>query len=403
MSNSFKVTQMRFNGLTWDTIYAATIASQVAETGGRKWLSAVNKELLERYLVGFNASDKLIKADEFGFVPVANIPVLDYLPLIGGKISGSVEVLNQVTARDLLVKEIFSIDGDGPSSTTTTLQDDHVAVKVKVGSKVRTFKVGVDEIDLAGAEIVGASSAAIKSTSLVTRAWVEQYASQGTHTIAAVVAASDVDVTPTTGTNKLIDGKAIKENDRILLMGQANASQNGVYIVKSGAWQRLARDSDPGSLAFVLTGNINRGKQFQCTGSNEWVLFQIQNTYYVTASGGLEVSEDGLGLGIGAAGVTNAMLAGSIGNSKIASWVGADNVAVTAATASKALSVHINQLYSQIKNLRGSAAFNTAVTQTIAGAYTLATGRNRTFLGTAIPTADGYVSGDVYYKSSGTL
>lgn len=67
-----------------------------------------------------------------------------------------------------------------------------------------------------------------------------------------------------------IDSVTPVANDRILLTGQTNQTQNGVYIVAAGAWSR-ATDADavgeitPGAFWFVEEGALQGKTQWRCT------------------------------------------------------------------------------------------------------------------------------------------
>lgn len=66
-----------------------------------------------------------------------------------------------------------------------------------------------------------------------------------------------------------IDGVAVVVGDRVLVKNQSTASQNGVYVVASGAWSR-ALDMDawtklPGSYVFVEVGSTQAANGYVCT------------------------------------------------------------------------------------------------------------------------------------------
>lgn len=67
-----------------------------------------------------------------------------------------------------------------------------------------------------------------------------------------------------------IDGVALIATNRVLLVGQTTATQNGVYVVASGAWTR-AVDADqtgeitPGAFWFVEEGTTYGASQWRCS------------------------------------------------------------------------------------------------------------------------------------------
>jgi hypothetical protein len=63
-----------------------------------------------------------------------------------------------------------------------------------------------------------------------------------------------------------LDGVSLAVGDRVLLMNQTAASQNGVYVVAAGAWSR-ATDLDTsvemaGQIVLVREGTLRGGKRF---------------------------------------------------------------------------------------------------------------------------------------------
>ncbi len=71
--------------------------------------------------------------------------------------------------------------------------------------------------------------------------------------------------------NQTIDGVSLSDNDRVLVKDQADATENGIYIVATGVWVR-ASDNDTGieiahSMVFCERGSLNKGTQWHCTDS----------------------------------------------------------------------------------------------------------------------------------------
>lgn len=71
------------------------------------------------------------------------------------------------------------------------------------------------------------------------------------------------------GTTLTIDGVAtLVVNDRVLLLGQTNRAENGIYLVQTGAWTRAldattAADLDASATLFVTDGNTWKGVAFR--------------------------------------------------------------------------------------------------------------------------------------------
>jgi phage-related tail fiber protein len=72
---------------------------------------------------------------------------------------------------------------------------------------------------------------------------------------------------------QVIDGVSVIANDRVLVKNQTNASQNGIYVVASGAWTRSADadsnlDVTSGMFTFVEEGTTNADSGWVLTTNN---------------------------------------------------------------------------------------------------------------------------------------
>ncbi len=129
----------------------------------------------------------------------------------------------------------------------------------------------------------------------------------------------------TLSNTQTVDGVALSVGDRVLVKDQSTASQNGIYVVASGAWTR-STDADapaelnPGTFVFVEQGTINDNTGFVVvsdsvvtigTDAINWTLFSSSGTLIagnglskngytlevnVAGSGGIEISSDSLQL-----------------------------------------------------------------------------------------------------------
>jgi len=136
-----------------------------------------------------------------------------------------------------------------------------------------------------------------------------------------------------------LDGVTLATNDRILLKDQSTGSENGIYTVNSSGAPTRASDFDAnaevtsGAFTFVTEGTANGDSGFVLTtndditvGSTAMTWAQFSGAGQITAGVGLAKSGNTLSVGVDdssieinsdalrvkAAGVTNAMLAGSI-------------------------------------------------------------------------------------------
>lgn len=115
----------------------------------------------------------------------------------------------------------------------------------------------------------------------------ESFAAGDTFTISAPFLANSYSVTPNnlssgikgkfTAVNSLdtyqtINGVVVKENDRILVKNQGNSAENGIYIVKPGAFIRASDYSGDTMVAGAKVFDKTHGQTFVSTASNTWVL-----------------------------------------------------------------------------------------------------------------------------------
>ncbi len=81
-----------------------------------------------------------------------------------------------------------------------------------------------------------------------------------------------------------IDGVSVAEGNRVLVINQTNATENGIYVASSGSWSRSG-DADTGSelvsaALFVSEGTTNGDKGFVCT--NNEIIIGTTNITFVT-------------------------------------------------------------------------------------------------------------------------
>src|SRR5690349_25077436 len=70
-----------------------------------------------------------------------------------------------------------------------------------------------------------------------------------------------------------IDSVSVVEGDRVLVKNQTDATENGIYVVSSGVWDRALdfdgnRDIVKGSKVFVNEGSTYQQTMWVCTTAN---------------------------------------------------------------------------------------------------------------------------------------
>lgn len=118
-------------------------------------------------------------------------------------------------------------------------------------------------LDLGGNRITNAAPS-VGATDLVTRAELDAKG-EGlkVHEAAVVTSTSDIDLL--TGGLLTIDGIPLSAGDRVLVKDQTNASENGIYIVQVGGWDRSLDANDTGELRGGSHIYVSEGTSFAGT------------------------------------------------------------------------------------------------------------------------------------------
>lgn len=93
----------------------------------------------------------------------------------------------------------------------------------------------------------------------------------------AALAASGSNIDLSTGGTLTVDGVSTSASDRILVMGQTDASENGIYIVASGAWSR-SEDFDSLTPIDEVNGAAVYVEQGTTYGDNGYTVTSVVNT-----------------------------------------------------------------------------------------------------------------------------
>jgi hypothetical protein len=116
---------------------------------------------------------------------------------------------------------------------------------------------------LAGATFTGEvllSGDPTQALGAATKQYVDAVA-EGLHIHASVVAATTANVDLATGGLLTIDDVTLNADERVLVKNQSNATQNGIYLAKAGAWVRAedydtAEEIQAGDFVFVSGGTL---------------------------------------------------------------------------------------------------------------------------------------------------
>lgn len=311
------------------------------------------------------------------------------MALIKGKqiAGGSVALskLESQTAQHILVADAnadlqsVALSGDATiaSNGALTISNNAVTASKIVDSAVTFAKLSASAVsdDLVASatatEVARADAAKAYADARYTAA--TQYAdsvAQGLDVKNSVKVATTAPITLATGLENgdNIDSIALVTGDRVLVKDQADATENGIYVVAASGAPSRANDADQGDLTggafvFVEQGNANADNGFVCTtngtptlGTDDVVFAQFSGAGSVSAGAGLnktgnqlDVQVDGTGIEISAdtlqlkdSGVLTAKIAdAAVTADKLAAAVAGVGLAGGAGTA---LSVDLNEL-----------------------------------------------------------
>lgn len=168
----------------------------------------------------------------------------------------------------------------------------NVTISGTLSAATTTFS---GDVALGGKKITGLADPT-SAQEAATKAYVDAIA-QGLDVKASVRAATTTNVT--LSGEQTIDGIALSAGNRVILLGQTDATENGIYVVAAGAWARSADANEnsevtQGLYAFVEEGteNANTGWTLITSGSitlgsTELEFTQFSGSSEITAGDGL--------------------------------------------------------------------------------------------------------------------
>jgi hypothetical protein len=156
---------------------------------------------------------------------------------------------------------------------------------------------GTGTIDASGKKITNLAEPTADSDA-ATKYYVDA-ARSGLDVKGSVKAATTANIT-LSGT-QTVDGVALSVGDRVLVKDQSTASQNGIYVVASGAWTRSTdADNNPGGevtsgmFCFVEQGTVNSDCGFVLTTEDPITLGTTSLTFTLFSASGTLIAGEGL-------------------------------------------------------------------------------------------------------------
>lgn len=374
----------RFNGTDWDTIYFKAPASAISEVTDKRFLTDEQQTNVNNYLFSFNAANKLLKLDGSAKIPSAQLPfnIDDYYKKTGGTITGSVILNPADSVASLTFKSKTHILGSDSLLTLSIDGKEYWFDKTRLHVPLGNIITGL-----------GSPSNASDATN---KAYVDGLVSKGTRPVEAVQATWLENITPQQRTGeKTIDSYHLSIGDRVLLTGQTNNTENGIYEVTASEWVKINADSTQGSLVFVEHGDFFNDSAWYCEDGNNWFKYSQVDIFefdsYFSKSGNV------ISLANNKLENKHIKEGAGIELSKLASFIPVDDMPWDSLSLDSAnVQENIDRLFSAITSLRGTENYNTNNDETVKGAYTLANSKNRTYEGSSAPSNSGYVTGDVY-------
>ena len=221
--------------------------------------------------------------------------------------NGSSDITIPVTALDV-----------GHANVTGTLPVTRggtgVATSTGTGSVVLSASPALTGTPTAPTAAAGTNTTQIATTAFVTSA--VDAARTGLDVKDSVRAATTANIT--LSNTQTVDGVALAVGDRVLVKDQATASENGIYIVASGAWTRAAdfdttTEVTAGAFTFVESGTVNADSGWVVStdgaitiGTTAIAFAQFSGAGQITAGNGLTKTGNTLNVGAGTGLTVNA-------------------------------------------------------------------------------------------------
>jgi len=164
-------------------------------------------------------------------------------------------------------------------------------------NNINLVPTGTGIVDVGGKR-VGNAGTPTQASDLTTKAYVDSL-SNGLDVKASVRVATTANIT--LSNTQTIDGVALSVGDRILVKNQTTGSQNGIYVVASGAWTRAADfdnspdvEVSPGTFFFVEEGTTQADNGYVVSNDGAITIGTTAITFVQFSGAGQITAGDGL-------------------------------------------------------------------------------------------------------------
>lgn len=293
----------------------ATLDIAVATQANKGAMSAADKTKLDG-ATNSNTNSTIVMRDGSGNFSAGTITAS-----LTGTASNASQLGNQLPS--------YYLDRGNHTGTQTASTISDLATTVQAYT-LDLFAAAADDISLGGNKITNLGTPTDPSDA-VTKAYVDAN-SAGLDAKESVRAATTANIT-LSGT-QTIDGVVLEVGDRVLVKDQSTASQNGIYVVASGAWTR-APDADSsvdvtsGMFTFVEEGTTHGGQGWILVTSGDITLGVTGLTFTKFSTQGEILAGDGLdktGNTISAVGTPNRITVGAGGIDISSNYVGQTSI-----------------------------------------------------------------------------
>lgn len=164
---------------------------------------------------------------------------------------------------------------------------------------LNSFATPTGNIDMGGYTLTNLNTTPNQAGMAAEYSWVlaqVQASAAGIDSKPSVVAVSASNIATLSGT-MTIDGIALAVGDRVLLVGQTDATQNGSYVVASAAWSRSTDTITPQAFWFAEQGTQYQGTQWKVStsgtitiGTTSITINQFGASINYTAGNGLSLA-----------------------------------------------------------------------------------------------------------------
>ena len=224
------------------TVPAGTAASPTLKFSGST-NTGLSAQTADTLVLGTSGTTRL-SISPAGAVTIADLAGTGVVHAISGLLSNSLIVNNDITNSTISNSKLATISSSNTSGN----------IVVRDGSG--NF----------AANMITLTGTVTNNTDAATKAYVDSAVATGitAKTPALVVSTTNITISGT----QTIDGVALVATDRVLLVGQTDPIENGLWVVQVGAWTRPA-DFASGSTAgqayvLITSGNTQAGSSWLC-------------------------------------------------------------------------------------------------------------------------------------------